>query len=1184
MQPQTPPAAQLGGGRALEIPVRIPLDGRVAVTEANGVPIPATFANEKAGKTDRTLTVTVPQSERERVIVIAWARSASPAPLPPITQLARRKIDAGTPFFFDLERDAHQSFGLEVGEGGLYRVETLGRLKTSATIGTSFLPEIQAASDNGGGHNALIQTYLRGGSYRVDVSASESNGHLGILASPAPMLDAGLLVPEESARATIAENGGAAFTLDIPQAGKYRLDLYGLGRTFKARLEDAEGWPLTVPSAMSSLERKFAAGRYRLVVLPVGVEARVVARLYRSAEPATVAGHGPHTLAFDAVQKFEWREPEGKDAPRTPDAWEFSLAGAADIVLEISDGMIVDLKRTDPDAKPIGKIVYKRGFSGTLPAGHYVAEARALGRNDRLDYELTLRSTQLQPATPRFVDLPATLLFAVAKDRVASLTTFGRTELKAVLRDDADGHIVERLSGRADDWNIALSRPLAAGAYRLELSALRGGEGSGQSGDADKSDADKSDADAASDSADGDQPSASAIEVRLALPEVSEAPALAFTGVAKVAEARVHQFALPRGEAESLTLIAAQSAAEIVLSLEHRDADGSWRPAGLERGRTPAIAFPEDGDAARSWRISAWAVDGGAAPIAVAARSLRLPAQPTGKVTLAPFPIEGFARPVAVAAVVIPGASLVTLASTAPGLLQGSSPGRPLRRSEGGVLTPQSERLWLVARGGDMQTVSIDPLAQGASEIALALAEGETATIPPAAPAEGRTRVFVVSSSFGQPGLAGGLGTGIAAGSAIALAAERPLRVWNAGGTDGLRLRLATLDLDTRPPLTADAALSLTLPAKSAQPIRLPDEAKHITLDLAPGLAAFAEDDDGHGLSVWAADASLSREADGDWTNILIVNTSDKPRAASLSQGPASGAARLAAGSVLKRFFGATGSLALRVDAKAGDRLGVGGATAMFISEDGNVLRGTSFALPGPGEIVLDHGVGLVAVWIENGTASPWPMVAATDAATPDAVKLEGAAMRFHLQQNGPALLHARTNAPVILVFRQGDAAGAPILYPAGAEFHHYVAPGEADLALYSPHDGPLGGTLELTATPVKEMGEGLGEAQALAPGGTALFGFEVTRAGSIGVGVRAEPDQATAKLLDADGKLVGDGVTQFVRLEPGRYFLEVSAPAAGGTLTLRPAIIGLAPPPAGPPPEIVKNYLEMVGLTSQSR
>jgi hypothetical protein len=171
----------------------------------------------------------------------------------------------------------------------------------------------------------------------------------------------------------------------------------------------------------------------------------------------------------------------------------------------------------------------------------------------------------------------------------------------------------------------------------------------------------------------------------------------------------------------------------------------------------------------------------------------------------------------------------------------------------------------------------------------------------------------------------------------------------------------------------------------------------------------------------------------------------------------------------------------------------------------------------------------------------------------------------------------------VILFLKQGDAPGEPMLYPSGAEFHRYVAAGEAELSLYSPYEGSLGGALELTASPVTPVGEGVGEPMALAPGATALFGFEVTRASSIGVGVRAEPDRASLRLLDAAGKSVGEGVSQFMRLEPGRYLLEARAPADGGALTLRPAVVGLTPPPAGPPPDIVKDYLETVGLTARA-
>ena len=188
--------------------------------------------------------------------------------------------------------------------------------------------------------------------------------------------------------------------------------------------------------------------------------------------------------------------------------------------------------------------------------------------------------------------------------------------------------------------------------------------------------------------------------------------------------------------------------------------------------------------------------------------------------------------------------------------------------------------------------------------------------------------------------------------------------------------------------------------------------------------------------------------------------------------------------------------------------------------------------------------------------------------------------MALAVEPRTPVLLHARTTAPVILSLAQGARAAAPTLYPAGAEFHGYLAAGVAELRLFSPHDGPLAGSLELTATPVEPISDGLGEPVAVAPGGTALFGFEVTQAGNVGVGVRAEPDRVAVRLLDARGAGLGEGVAQLHRLEPGRYLLEARVPTDAPTATVRPAVVGIAPPPAGPPPEVAQKYLELVGLT----
>jgi hypothetical protein len=185
--------------------------------------------------------------------------------------------------------------------------------------------------------------------------------------------------------------------------------------------------------------------------------------------------------------------------------------------------------------------------------------------------------------------------------------------------------------------------------------------------------------------------------------------------------------------------------------------------------------------------------------------------------------------------------------------------------------------------------------------------------------------------------------------------------------------------------------------------------------------------------------------------------------------------------------------------------------------------------------------------------------------ALPATRRLDGAAMRLALAPETPVLLSARTTGPVIAGLVRGGVAEAPDLFPAGAAFHRYLPAGASELALLSPNDGPLSGTLELTAEPVTTLTDGIGAPVVVAPGGSALFGFTVTRKGPVGAGIRAEPDQVAVRLLDAEGRSLGTGVAQLHDLAPGRYLLEARVPPDGTTTTLRPAVLGLTPPPAGP-------------------
>ncbi len=1003
--PPAPPAAE----GALTIPLRAPLGGVIAATEVNGQPIALAFSNEIVAGASRTLAATIPASDHDRRIVVSWSKTEPPAKIPAIPATASvATLSAGEPQFFDLARDEGRDFRLDVAEGGLYRIETLGRLKTSATIGTSFIPAIDQATGNGPGHNALLQNFLRAGSYRVRVSALDSEGHLGLVAHRATLIEAGALAPGQSARAALARDTGAAFAIEAPEAATYRLDLYALGADFPARLEDSDGWPLTPPGPMATLTQHFEKGHYRLVVPPVETDARVVARIRKIVEETPPQGHGPHPLAFDVGQAFQWREPAGADAPREPDRWTFALEGQAHVTLDISEGMGADIVKLGDAPASIAKIAFKRGFDGLLEPGQYSVEARAIGRNDRLDYQLTLKSAEIQPSAPRVVELPASIPFAIAADRIVSLTSFGDVELTGVLKDAA-GNQVERVNGRIDDWNVALSRRLPAGTYQLDLAAAKAeGAPTGQENNSDNSQAaddsqasdnsdageastdvdssDQSTSDQASSSDDASAPSGDAaepdagaaepdadaaadnnrgkLELHLALPETLQGPDLDLAGSAEVAESDAHTLALPTVAAGGLLVVAAQASADSVLSLERQEAGGQWRVIGADRGRAPVVAAPADGDAARPWRVSVWPVEG-AASVRLAARRVDEPQQALGAVSLKP--IEGLEPPIEVAAVAQKSKSLFILNEAPAGLRQGSTPGRELSAAAGGIIAPQSERVWFLARGPALDALQLTAVPPTLKTIALDLADGDVATLSQPEPASGSLRVYRAQSSFGQPGLDAGKGMGVApagdVSAALALDGGAPLRISNAGG-GALRLSLDAFDLSAQPPAQADSHYAAAIPAGAAQRVALPASTKELEINLAPSAAAFLSDGD-HAVTVWGGEKALSRRLKGSWTSVLFVNIGAETAPVSIALSPAADEQPLAAGAISKRFFGAAGSTSLRVEAVPGDRLIAAGAHATFIGDDGAVLRGRSLILRGPGELILDHDAGLTAAWVE---------------------------------------------------------------------------------------------------------------------------------------------------------------------------------------------------------------------------
>ena len=1196
-------------GVALDVPVRVAAGGTLAVSDpAHGdLPVPFRPAPDGSG------TVSLPAPDAPRTVVLSWR--ASPQPRAAIPAPPRRAdvaaLGTGAPRFLDLRRDERRPLDLVVDRGGLFRVETVGRLHTALDLGTAFNPALDHADANGAGQNALVQRWLRAGRYRVAVRAMESAGHLGVLAAPAQLREGAPLLPGGSVRATMPAGTGLSVPVRIAAAGRYKLELQGLARTFNARLDDADGWPLTAPGPLDTLEQAFAPGTYRLLVSPEAVDASLVARLTPVLDAQRIEDHGPHALRLGrAGAHATWREPAGRDDPRVPDDWTFTLYGPADGTLRVTNGMVADLQR-DGALAPVARVAGPVPASLHLEAGSYHIRAASLGRNDRLAYTLSFDSAELQPGVPRTVAADAQTPFTLAEARVVSLTTGGRTPLNAVLRD-GDGRVIGRYGNRADDWNVAVSRNLPAGRYRLDLqpsvppdmtdtpapanppavpdAVAAKSDDSDDSADAPPPDQGEPAPQSAGQAAAADAPTDATpddngqagtpsdkkptVELMLSLPDVHDAiPAP--SGAVVLADGGVHRLTAPTVGDGQLILATSQSAVPVVLSVERRGADGAWATVGAETGLTPVVAV---GGTTGEWRASVWPVDGGALPVTASVSVLDAKPQPLGVVTLRP--VDGTAVPVFAAAVQPDAPGPVALAGgvtagavVTGGVIAGGWPGHPLAAPAGGTVLPQEGVLWVVARTGAPIRSSLVQAVAGQATV-LSIPPGAFARLAAPPHAAGVFRAWRAESGLGQPGLDAGSGMGVAPGSALA-AGTAPVRAWDAGGGgDALRPRITPLDLAVQPPQTLDEAASVLLPPMSATHLTLPAGERRTDLALAAGVAAVAGRGE-NAITVWTGDTAHARSVGGDWTDLVLLNTGTAAAPASVAWTPGVASAPLRPGMVMKRFFGASGSFDVALEAPAGARLRlVGDAVGTFAGADGRVQHGTGLTPGGSGRLTVAHAPGPLAVWLDVPGTSPWPDPAPVPQTLPGLATMSGPAMALSLPVSAPVLLHVRSTAPVIL--RLGDAP--PVLYPAGAVLSRTVTR-PAVLRVDSPHDGPLSGTLELTADPVIPAGDGLGAPVALAPGAAVAFSFQLAAGADLGVGVRADPDRVSTRLLAADGTTLGEGEAFLRRVPAGRYLLEVSLPPDAPAAVVRAAVVGIGPRPSGPPPEIVQHYLELVGL-----
>lgn len=1162
----------LPAGTSRSVDITVPAGQVLSASREDGTPLemsvdggpPTTAPQPAAG--GHTVRLTNSGDTVLNTVLEARPVTAPPATpaIPPATLAAVGQFPAlepGVPQFADLGTEEGATYALTVGEPALYRLESTGLLQTAGNLRTVGRTSLARAAANGAGRNFLLQQYLREGLYQLTVGTQrKTQGHLGVTVSKAPVREGGYLVEGVPARATLAAGEAIVYRLEVPEAGRYRLEAVGLTEPVTMRFEDEDGWPLLPPGRPATLDQDLRPGTYRVVLLPPALPGRVVTLVERVRPLPAFAGHGPHPLTFGQTVANQWLEPANKGA-RTPDTWRFDLPAPADTTVHLSEGMEAHLRR-DGDAAPHALVSWKRDWSGRLPAGAWRLEARTVRPNNRFDYTLRVDVAQLLPGQRRTVTAPSTVELSLGDECLMEAASFGTTDVAARLLDPS-GRLLDQSDDRTDDWNFAISRRLDAGFYRLNVTPVGAAHGE--------------------------------TTVSLACwDEVEEAP-LALGRPVTIADGKLHGWPVTAGK-EPLLVFAARSRDEVGLAVDVRSGDG-WRTLASTNGRTAWLAVPGDG---QDLRLRLWSISRGGSPILLSSQAVtpnRITEKDLAKgAALATIP--GLEAKLSAALVTLDQPGLLQISGAPAGLAWSDRLGRAVAPA-GEVLASADGRLWLVGEG----PVKVTARRVGFGDDGLRFLLPADAR--PTLMVEGRDpQMWIAQALVGQPGLAatprgqpidirrmgvsGNATVTVGPGHGPALG----LSLWNAGAP-GEPQALAIRRVGFGPvakPRALDWGVSDFMVNRSDH-LTLPTGLKLLTLTLPADTAAVLARGDEVLATLWSGDQMTSTLLDSEADRLLLLRTSAEAGSVSLALArTTTPTLRLGDGLVFKRSFAAAGSVRLAVTLSAAEqtaaakgrlRLRLAGPrlAATLTERSGRVSRGDDLLVAEAGILELDHAAGLVVAWLDAGDDSSWPPARfdGPPLKLPASVALSGASAVLPVMATAPTLVHLGTTTPALIGVRGPGRPTETALYPHGANLHLVATKGTTLVALQPAGDGGLSGILQATATTPLPLDEGLGPKMALAPGDARLFHFTLSEAGPIGIGVRGSVDSARCRLLDAEGRERAVGVVSMVHLEPGTYYLAVENPPDAPPVLVQPALVGKVKPDKGPPADVRRSFLELV-------
>jgi hypothetical protein len=107
-------------------------------------------------------------------------------------------------------------------------------------------------------------------------------------------------------------------------------------------------------------------------------------------------------------------------------------------------------------------------WAGPLQAGDYVVDASAAVPDNRVGYDLTVRTAELIPGQNLDVQAPTTIPVSLGGSPQYEISSFGGQDVRASLYD-SNGHLVAANDDRDNDWNFLISGAFPPGAYTLRV-------------------------------------------------------------------------------------------------------------------------------------------------------------------------------------------------------------------------------------------------------------------------------------------------------------------------------------------------------------------------------------------------------------------------------------------------------------------------------------------------------------------------------------------------------------------------------------------------------------------------------------------------------------------------------------------------------------------------------------------